>query len=55
MVLERRNIMNVAKSYRNWRAYREAVTEMSVMSNRNLADIGIARANIRDTARKAAY
>jgi uncharacterized protein YjiS (DUF1127 family) len=40
-------------SYKNWRSYRSTVAELSGLSNRDLADIGIARANIRDAARKA--
>jgi uncharacterized protein YjiS (DUF1127 family) len=46
--------MNVVKSYNNWRHYRTAVTELSGPSNRNLADLGIVRANIREVARGAA-
>jgi uncharacterized protein YjiS (DUF1127 family) len=52
-VLERRNKMNVMKSYNNWRAYRNSVTELSSLSNRSLADLGIARNDIRALARKA--
>jgi uncharacterized protein YjiS (DUF1127 family) len=51
--LERRNKMNMMTSYKNWRNYRSTVAELSGLSNRDLADIGIARANIRDAARKA--
>jgi uncharacterized protein YjiS (DUF1127 family) len=46
--------MNVVKSYNNWRNYRNAVAELAGLSNRNLADIGLARANIRAVARQAA-
>ena len=46
--------MNVVKSYNNWRQYRTAVAELSGLSNRSLADLGIARADIRAVARKAA-
>jgi uncharacterized protein YjiS (DUF1127 family) len=45
--------MNIVKSYSNWRQYRTAVAELSGLSNRNLADLGIVRANIREVARKA--
>jgi uncharacterized protein YjiS (DUF1127 family) len=46
--------MNIAKSYSNWRNYRNAVAELSGLSNRNLADLGIARADIHAVARRAA-
>jgi uncharacterized protein YjiS (DUF1127 family) len=46
--------MNIVKSYNNWRNYRNAVAELSGLTNRNLADLGIARADIRAVARKAA-
>ena len=46
--------MSMKTSYRNWRAYRNTVAELSELSNRNLADMGLVRANIREVARKAA-
>jgi uncharacterized protein YjiS (DUF1127 family) len=51
--LERRNKMNVINSYKNWRNYRNTVAELSGLSNRSLADMGIARGNISEIARKA--
>ena len=45
--------MNLTRSYNNWRNYRNAVAELSSLSNRSLADLGIARADIRAVARKA--
>ncbi len=45
--------MNMMNSYRNWRTYRNAFAELSTLSNRELADIGIAHANIREIARQA--
>ena len=45
--------MNMMNSYRNWRNYRNAFAELSTLSNRELADIGIARANIREIALQA--
>lgn len=54
VVLERRNKMSMMTSYRNWRTYRNTVAELSELSNRNLADMGLVRANIREVARKAA-
>ena len=46
--------MNLARTYNNWRSYRNTLAELNGMSNRNLADIGIVRGNIGETARKAA-
>ena len=46
--------MNIAQSYNNWRGYRNAVAELSQLSNRNFADIGVNRADIRATAQRAA-
>ncbi|MBP2551521.1 uncharacterized protein YjiS (DUF1127 family) [Neorhizobium galegae] len=43
--------MNVARSLNNWRKYRQTVTELGRMSNRELNDLGIARGEIRDVAR----
>ncbi len=45
--------MNLIRNYRNWRRYRETVTELSRLSNRELNDLGIARANIREVARRS--
>jgi len=45
--------MGLIKSYRNWRRYREAVTELRSMSNRELADIGITRGDIKFVVRIA--
>jgi uncharacterized protein YjiS (DUF1127 family) len=45
--------MNIARTYNNWRSYRNAVAELSGLSNRSLADLGIARADIRAVARQA--
>lgn len=45
--------MNLIRNYRNWRRYRETVTELNRLTNRELNDLGIARANIHEVARKA--
>lgn len=44
--------MNLLRSYRNWRAYRETVNELGRLSNRQLADLGINRGEIHTIARK---
>ncbi|MCO6186137.1 DUF1127 domain-containing protein [Rhizobium sp. L1K21] len=45
--------MNISRSYNNWRKYRQTVYELNLMSNRELADLGIARSDIRSVARQA--
>ncbi|WVT76442.1 DUF1127 domain-containing protein (plasmid) [Sinorhizobium chiapasense] len=45
--------MNVARSFNNWRKYRQTVNELDRMSNRELQDVGIDRAEIRNVARAA--
>lgn len=46
--------MNLIRNYRNWRAYRDTVTELDRLSNRQLHDLGIIRDEIRIVARRAA-
>jgi len=46
-------IMNVARSFNNWRKFRQTVAELDRMSSRELQDLGIARADIRSVARAA--
>ncbi|WP_378952286.1 DUF1127 domain-containing protein [Mesorhizobium sp. ANAO-SY3R2] len=45
--------MNLLRTYRNWRAYRETVNELGRLSNRQLADLGINRGDIAAIARRA--
>ncbi|PZO76793.1 MAG: DUF1127 domain-containing protein [Mesorhizobium amorphae] len=45
--------MNLFNNYRNWRRYRDTVSELSRLSNRELSDLGIARGDIRHVARKS--
>lgn len=45
--------MNVARTFNNWRKYRQTVTELGRMSTRELADLGISRADIHNVARGA--
>ncbi len=45
--------MNIVRSYQNWRRYRETVGELDRLSNRELADLGIQRADIGRLARAA--
>lgn len=45
--------MNFVRSYNNWRRYRETCNELSRLSQRELADLGISRADIPSIARQA--
>ncbi|MBZ9726275.1 DUF1127 domain-containing protein [Mesorhizobium sp. CO1-1-11] len=45
--------MNLMRNYRNWRVYRETVTELGRLSNRQLHDLGIVRDEIKIIARQA--
>ncbi|MBY5436512.1 DUF1127 domain-containing protein [Agrobacterium vitis] len=45
--------MNVARSFNNWRKYRQTVTELGRMSSRELQDLGINRADIQSVARQS--
>ncbi|PDT39831.1 DUF1127 domain-containing protein [Sinorhizobium sp. FG01] len=50
---ERNRIMNLARSFNNWRKYRQTCNELGRMSDRELNDLGIGRADIPYVARKA--
>ncbi len=43
----------VREKYSNWVSYRRAVDELSRLSNRELADLGISRCDIRFVARRS--
>jgi uncharacterized protein YjiS (DUF1127 family) len=45
--------MNLIRNYRNWRRYRETVSELNRLSNRELSDLGFSRSDIPYVARKA--
>lgn len=45
--------MNIAKKLTTWRKYRETVNELGRMTDRELSDLGIGRADIRRVARTA--
>jgi uncharacterized protein YjiS (DUF1127 family) len=42
--------MNLIRNYRSWRRYRDTVNELSRLTNRELADLGISRADIANVA-----
>ena len=42
-------------AWADYRAFVETRAELDALSDRELADLGIARANIRDVARSAVY
>lgn len=45
--------MNIAHKITTWRKYRETVSELGRMTDRELSDLGIGRADIRRVARTA--
>lgn len=45
--------MNLAKSYSNWRRYRNTVAELNRLTTRELNDLGISRADIPFVAKKS--
>lgn len=45
--------MNIARSINNWRKYRQTITKLGRVSNRELRDLGIERADIDRVARTA--
>lgn len=46
-------IMNMARSFSNWRKYRQTVNELSRMNARELQDLGINPSEIKTVARAA--
>jgi len=48
------SIKTIAKKLSAWRRYREAVRELSLMSDHELCDIGIHRSAIESVAREIA-
>lgn len=45
--------MNLSRTLRTWRQYRNTVSELNSLSQRELADLGIARTDIPAVARQA--
>ena len=45
--------MDIIGRYKDWRSYRRTVNELSMLSNRELSDLGISRGEIRFVARRA--
>jgi len=41
--------------YGKWRTYRRTLAELSALSNRDLADLGLSRSAIRNVALEAGY
>jgi uncharacterized protein YjiS (DUF1127 family) len=46
------NDMSIIGKFKEWRSYRRTVRELSALSNRELADLGINRADIPFVARR---
>ena len=47
-------LKNISEKLQAWRRYRDAVRELSQLSDRDLADIGIRRGDIEEIARRTA-
>ncbi len=45
--------MSIVGKFKDWRAYRRTISELSALSNRELSDLGISRSDIPFVARKA--
>lgn len=45
--------MNLIRNYRNWRRYRETVSELNRLTTRELSDLGMNRSDITRVARSA--
>ena len=46
--------MNLARSFQSWRRYRQTTAELNRLTQRELADLGLSRADIPAVARRAA-
>lgn len=46
--------MSLVNSFKNWRKYRETYNELARMTQRELQDLGINRADIDQLARRSA-
>ena len=46
--------MDIAKTYRTWRRYRQAYQELAQLSDRDLRDMGVKRGDIHSLARRYA-
>lgn len=46
--------MNILRSFKTWRRYRNTVNELSRLSSYELNDLGISRRDIQSVARRAA-
>lgn len=48
-------IASMRADYAKWRVYRNTVNELSALTNRDLADLGLSRSMISSIAYEAAY
>ena len=48
-------ISNLIERYRAYRLYRETLNGLNELSNRELADLGLSRARLREVATQAVY
>ena len=48
------SIKSITSRFYNWRRYRSAVRELSLLSDRELSDLGLSRGEIELVARRSA-
>jgi len=46
--------MDIRKTFKRWNAYQQTVRELNALGGRDLADLGITRADINRVARETA-
>lgn len=46
---------DLGERYATWKVYRDTLNELSSLSDRDLADLGVARSSIRSIAMEAAH
>jgi uncharacterized protein YjiS (DUF1127 family) len=50
-----KTLLGLYKAYKKYNRYKKTVRELAVLSDRDLADLGISRADIPYVARKSVY
>jgi len=47
------SILNIVRKFKEYNRYRKAVSELSMLNDRELADLGLTRCDIYEVARSA--
>ena len=48
-------VRSIQSSYRRWRLFRRTMNELGMLTDRDLADLGLSRSDVRRVAHEAAY